>query len=91
MEKQVYEEKEVLQDALYAQKAATSLYNLGANECVNSGLRDTMMDLLEKEHDIQFEVFNIMHDKGYYPTPDAVNNKVQQAKQKFECSYQAAV
>ena len=91
MEKQIYEEKEVLQDALDTQKAATGLYNTGANECVNSDLRDTMMDLLEKEHNIQFEVFNIMHEKGYYPTPEAENTKVQQAKQKFEQCYQAAV
>ena len=30
----VYTEKEILADALEAQKSATSLYNLMANECV---------------------------------------------------------
>lgn len=90
MDNNIYTDKEVLQDALCTQKASTSLYNMGANECVNSTLRDTMMDLLNKEHKIQFDVFNTMHDKGYYPTPEADTNKIAQAKQKFAPMVQAS-
>ena len=91
MEQNIYTDKEILQDALCTQKASTSLYNLGANECVNSSLRDTMMDLLNKEHKIQFEVFNTMHDKGFYPTPEAEATKIQQAKQKYASMVQASM
>ncbi len=86
MEKNLYTEKEILSDALNAEKSATNLYNMSANECAHEGLRSSMMSLLEKEHKIQVDVFNQMHTKGFYPTPDAEEKKVQEAKQKFSCS-----
>ena len=55
---EVYTEKEILGDALNSEKNVTTLYNLGANECVHDNLRETMLDLLAKEHDIQVDVFN---------------------------------
>ena len=87
--KRVYTEKEILGDALNSEKNATTLYNLGANECVHDNLRETMLDLLAKEHDIQVDVFNQMHTMGYYPTPAAEAKKVQEAKTKFECGFKA--
>ena len=85
----IYTEKEILGDALNTEKNATNLYNLGANECVHDGLRSTIMNLLNKEHEIQVDVFNQMHTMGYYPTPAADMKKVQEAKAKFECGYKA--
>ena len=38
---EVYTEKEILGDALNSEKNATTLYNLGANECVHVNLRMT--------------------------------------------------
>lgn len=85
----IYTEKEILGDALNTEKNATNLYNLGANECVHDGLRSTIMDLLKKEHEIQVDVFNQMHTMGFYPTPSADSQKVQEAKAKFECGYKS--
>ena len=68
----VYGEKEALDDALTSVKTATGNYNTFSNECV---------------HENQDDVFKIMHDKGLYPTPEAESKKVEQAKQKFACSY----
>ena len=65
---EIYTEKEILGDALNTQKNATNLYNLSANECVHENFRCTMMDLLQKEHEIQVDVFNQMHTMGFYPT-----------------------
>jgi ribosomal protein S21 len=45
------------------------------------------MNLLNKEHDIQVDVFNEMHSRGYYPTPSAEDKKIQEAKQKFQQSF----
>lgn len=83
----IYTEKEVLTDALNTEKNATSLYNLGANECVHDNLRNTMLDILKKEHEIQVDVFNQMHTMGFYPTPAAESSKVQDAKTKYACGY----
>ena len=81
---QNYGDKELLTDALSSEKAITSNYNLSANECACPQLRDTMMRLLNDEHDIQFDVFNEMHSRGFYPTPMAEMQKVQQARQQFQ-------
>lgn len=76
-------DKEMLHDALCAQKQETANYNLFANESAHPDVRNTFMDILKEEHDIQFQVFNIMHEKGFYPTPAADQEKVNQTKQKY--------
>ena len=83
----VYGEKEALDDALTSVKTATGNYNTFSNECVHENVRNVMLKILEQEHEIQGDVFKIMHDKGLYPTPEAESKKVEQAKQKFACSY----
>ncbi len=81
--KEVYTEKEILGDALAAQKAATANYNMMANECVHDGVRQAILEGLEQEHEIQVQVFDAMHTRGFYPTPCAEKQKVEEAKQKF--------
>ena len=55
----------------------------GSTECVHDNVRNTMLKILEQEHSIQNEVFNMMHARGYYETPAAEEKKVQEAQQKF--------
>ena len=82
---EIYTEKEILGDALATQKAATSQFNMSANECVHEELRQTMMNILKDEHDISQEVFNMMHAQGMYPTPAADAKKVEELKQQYSC------
>jgi spore coat protein CotF len=83
IESATFGDKEMLHDALCAQKQETANYNLFANETAHEDIRTTFMDILKDEHDIQFQVFNIMHDRGFYPTPAADQEKVNQTKQKY--------
>ena len=53
---QTFTEKEILGDALAAQKASTGHFNTFANECVHENVRQVMLDILEEEHDIQQDV-----------------------------------
>lgn len=76
-------EKEILADALTAEKTATDHYNTFANECVHDNVRCAILKCLDEEHEIQKSVFDEMHARGYYPTPAAEANKVDQVKQKF--------
>jgi spore coat protein CotF len=46
-----------------------------------------MLDILGEEHNMQQDVFNTMHDKGYYPTPAADQKKIDDAKQKFAAAF----
>lgn len=79
----IYTEKEILSDALSAQKATTALFNTSANECVHEDVRQTMMHILIEEHEIGQDVFEMMHAQGYYPTPAADEKKVQETKQQY--------
>ena len=85
---QVYTDKEVLNDGLCAQKASTGKFNMAANECVHSEVRDTMLNILSQEHGIQYDVFNMMHQRGFYQTPAAEDKKVTEAKTKYAQSVQ---
>lgn len=78
-----FSEKEILADALEAEKQATGYYNTFSNECVHNSVRNAILKCLEEEHDIQQSVFEEMHARGYYPTPAAEASKVDQLKQKF--------
>ena len=80
---QLYTDKEVLADALTAQKTSTTHFNTFSNECVHEDVRDVMLRILAQEHEIQDDVFKIMHAKGLYPTPEAEEKKVCEAKDKF--------
>lgn len=79
----IYTEKDIFDDALYAQNGATNHYNTFMNECDHSEVRDAFHRCLEQEHAIQEEVFETMHKKGYYPTPAAEMKKITETKQKF--------
>lgn len=84
---QGYTDKEILGDGLSTQKATTDLFNTASNECVHDNVRSTMLKILEQEHSIQNEVFNMMHARGYYETPAAEEKKIEDAKQKFAQGY----
>lgn len=79
-----YTEKEILSDALEAEKTATDHYNMYANECMHDDLRQTILECLAEEHDIQKNVFDEMHTRGFYPVPAAEESKVAQVKQRYE-------
>lgn len=80
----VYTKKEILGDALSTQKATTELFNKASNECVHEDVRETLLDILEEEHEIQQDVFVMMHSEGLYPTPVAEDKKVEQLKQQYK-------
>ena len=86
MTTQNFSEKEILSDALSSTKAATNHYNSFSNECVHENVRHAMLHCLEQEHDIQQDLFEIMHAKGYYPTPAADEKKIQNTIQTFSQS-----
>lgn len=80
---QIFTEKQILQDSLISQKAATDSYNTFAGECVNQQLRTTMLNILDDEHCIQADLFNTLQSHGWYCVEQAESQKVQQARQKF--------
>lgn len=83
MTKSIYSEKEIFGDALEAAKTCTEHYNTFSNECIHSDVRNTLLNILGQEHEIQNTVFQMMHQKGFYPVPDAQESKIQETKMQF--------
>jgi spore coat protein CotF len=76
-------EQEILKDALICQKQMTSSYNTYAGECVSETLRNTMLNVLNEEHQIQAELFNELQSRGWYQPEQADQQKIVEAKQKL--------
>ena len=76
-------DQEMITDVLSSQKFVTGNYNTVANEAKSHQVHDAFMSILKEEHDMQFEVFNEMQSRGWYPTENAEQQKVNAAKQKF--------
>ncbi len=81
---QSYSEKEILQDALTTAKMSTTNYNTFSNECAHENIRNSMLNILADEHDIQDDIFHLTSAKGYYPTPAAEEKKSMEAQQKYK-------
>lgn len=77
-------DREMMDDALSAQKFVTDGYNTFANECATPALKSEFMNLLSEEHQIQHEVFSEMLKRGWYQTSPAEQTKINEAKQKFQ-------
>lgn len=78
------QEKEVFDDVLTSQKFITDTYNTFTNECATPNIRDEFLNILTEEHQIQADVFDEMKKRGWYTTPQAEQQKIQQAKQKYQ-------
>ncbi|HBQ46486.1 MAG TPA: spore coat protein [Ruminococcaceae bacterium] len=79
-------EKEMMNDVLSSEKYLTELYNTNANECATPNVRDGFLQILSEEHQIQADIFDAMKQRGWYQTPAAEQQKIQQTKQKYQAS-----
>lgn len=77
-------DKEMMSDALASQKFITEGYNSFANECATPAVKTEFVNLLNEEHQIQQEIFTELQKRGWYQVEAADQNKVNQAKQKFQ-------
>lgn len=75
-----FTEKELMQDLLASEKQVISSYSTGITETSCPNLRTTLVNNFKSAQDIQYKVFDAMKQKGWYPTKDAADNEVQQAK-----------
>lgn len=84
MNKQAMTEQDMMTDALSSQKFMTENYNLFANECSSPAIKSELMNILNEEHQIQHEVFSELQKRGWYQVEAADQNKINQAKQKYQ-------
>ncbi len=84
MAQKCMQDKELMDDVLASEKAMTGSYNTFTNECSTARVRDEFLNILNDAHQIQASVFDEMKKRGWYPTPAAEQNRIAQARQKFQ-------
>lgn len=77
-------EKELLNDLLNQEKHIVSSYTMAITESSCPNMRNVLSTQFNQTTQDQFKVFDHMRQRGYYPTKDAADADVQQAKQKFQ-------
>lgn len=77
-------EKEILNDMLNTEKEIVKLYSSAVTESSCANMRQVLMRNITQTADDQFNIFNVMINKGYYQKKDAKEQDVQQAKQRFQ-------
>ncbi|MCI9576366.1 MAG: spore coat protein [Clostridiales bacterium] len=78
------QDQELINDLLASEKMLTGTYNTFTNECATQQVRDEFLNLLNEEHQMQADVFSEMKKRGWYPTPAAQQQMIDQARQKFQ-------
>lgn len=76
-------DQDMMADALSCQKQAAACYNTFAGECASPALLAEFLNLLNEEHQIQFEIFTEMQKRGWYPTTPASPQQLIDARKKF--------
>lgn len=76
-------EQEILTDLLSTEKQTTAAYNTFITETTCVNLRQNLKDILNEEHSIHENIYNIMNQKGWYTPTDAPDKDVQDLKNKF--------
>lgn len=77
-------EQEIVTDLLTSEKHITSTVNTFITETTCNNLRQNLKSILNEEHSIHENLYNIMNQKGWYPTSDAQPQDVQKTKDRFK-------
>ena len=81
----MFQEKEMVNDALSSVKSSLTMYANTISECANPTLRTTMQQIRDKCENSQFELYKIAQSKGYYkPAIMAKDDEVQQTKSQLQ-------
>jgi len=83
MHKQL-QDMDIAADMLASQKATTAEFNMFALECSSPQLKRDVLNIYSEEQGLQTNVFNTMHERGWYPTCPAEQQKINDARTKFE-------
>ena len=74
------QDKDMIHDLLNSEKFIISGYSTGMTETSCENLKRTLMDNYQKVQTLQYNIFNTMNQKGWYPVKDADSQEVQKVK-----------
>ena len=76
-------DKDLLEDILLTVKGGSDLYLHGTIESATPNVHSTFDKALDDCLKMQNEIYSKMAAKGWYPSKQAEQNKIDQARQKF--------
>ena len=80
-------EQDIINDVLEGTKASINSYTHGIVEASSQQLRSTLQTLREEAEQIQYQIYQIAEQKGYYtPAPTANSNDINQIKNTLTSS-----
>ena len=79
------DDRELMERELNLMKGVSDLYLHGSIESETQEVHEAFQCALEETLNIQNHIYNLMKEKGWYPTEQAEQPKVNNVKQKFNC------
>ena len=79
-------DKNLMEDILLLEKGVCDLFLHGTIESPTANVHQTFSDALNYALCMQDQVYDKMAEKGWYPTEQAEQNKVDSVKQKFSAN-----
>ncbi|MBE6817332.1 MAG: spore coat protein [Ruminococcaceae bacterium] len=77
-------DRDLMQDMLLLEKGACDLYMHGTIESAGSGIHQTFRSALNSSLAMQDDIYQKMQQKGWYPTEQVEQTKIDTVKTKFE-------
>lgn len=77
------EDRELMERELVLMKGVTDLYLHGTIESETKEVHEAFQCALEESLNIQNHIYNLMKEKGWYPTEAAEQQKIDMVKQKY--------
>lgn len=78
------DDKNVMENLLLLEKGVCDLYMHGTIESSTKNVHQVFNSALEDSLRIQDKIYSEMEQKGWYPTEQVEQQKIQNVKQKFE-------
>lgn len=80
----VMTEKDILADCLRTEILLAQSYNSACIESADKNVFDNLKNILNEEHDIHYEIFNIMNQKGWYPVTQANMQDINSTRNMYQ-------
>jgi spore coat protein CotF len=78
-----FNDRDLINDILAYEKYMANGFSVGLNEMQMPKLHQAVHDIMCDVHKSQFELFDLMFQKGWYKMKAADQNEIQQAYQQF--------
>lgn len=84
-------DQDMVNDILTGTKASINTYTHAIQECSDQTLRSTLQQLRDEAEQLQFQVYQMAEQKGWYkPSPQADQKDVQEVKTGLTSSSQSS-